>query len=129
MNKTTAIRKLKALLGKQFAYRENPKAPTADEREEKRDQLRIVVPQHAAAREAQTARMEALLKGDAEYQRLKAETKRLAERKDALSRGLYSHRIDVGTVSNGPLALFHIKFSGDNWQEVVDAVTATKQGA
>src|SRR5215831_4155859 len=77
MERIVAIKKLGKMLGKGFGYRVDPKAPTADERAEARERAKTLNEEFNAAGKAEAARKDALLNGDAEFQRLRAEVLRL----------------------------------------------------
>jgi hypothetical protein len=120
MNQTQALSALKKILGPKLGYRINPKAATAEEREEAQAQR----PELRAAREAAQAAMEArrlaILEGDAEYQRLKAEWTKAKKAAEENAGASTSYRITVGTVSDvGGLGFFHVKAEGDNWDDVI----------
>lgn len=127
MDKTTAIRKLSALLGKGFSYRENPAALDSAGRAEAREGLSTLTEAKQAASAAMEARKAALLAGDAEYQRLRAEFKAADTARMEISRKAHGYRITVGTVSNmAGFGVFSVAHEGDNWADVVAAVQAKK---
>jgi len=123
MNQTQALAKLRKVLGADMAYRTNPKALNA----EQRDAARVVWQEARAIAEAaeaaRVARLNALLAGDAEYQALKAQAAATKKTADNARAGLYSYRITVG-VRNA--MFFSIRAEGDNWDEVVTKITKGK---
>jgi len=117
MERVVAIKKLGKMLGKSLGYRVDPRAPTSEERDRAREEAKTLNAEFKAAEEAEVARRSAILDADAEYQRLKAETKRLRKAKDeAWSKSMH-FKITVGT-SNG--MFFHVKAQGDTWENVIE---------
>ena len=117
MNKTQAISRLSKMLGKQFAYRVDPKAPDEEMRQQIREAYKVAKAQADLAVATRKARYEELLKGDVLYQELKArasEAEKMAERAGA---GLHRYRVTVG-LDHG--WAFSVKAEGDNWEEVVE---------
>jgi len=120
MNQAQALARLRKLLGPKLGYRINPKAPDADGRQLRRAALQAAAAERDLALAARTARREALLAGDADYQRLKAAHVAAQARVDkAPSPNAY--RITVGRAGS---IFFEVAAEGDNWQQVVDAVSA-----
>lgn len=119
MNQSQAIAKLKAALGRGFAYRLDPKAPKPAQRQDAADKLRAALLCKKSAADAAKARYEELLK-DPKYVKLRAEADALSKECDKLAATTRHYPITVG-VNNG--MWFSIKAEGDNWQEVVDKVT------
>jgi len=125
MERAVALKKLGKLLGKSLGYRVDPKGLNAEEREAAAAEARALHEQFKVAEEAETARRKAILEGDAEYQRLKAETKRLKEAKDTAWSKSRHFKFTVGT-SNG--MFFMIKAQGDSWEDVIEQLTAEQAG-
>ena len=130
MNRTQAIAKLRPILGKSIAWRENDRALTAEARETALVAYQEAQVASASAKAARDERYKAILAGDAEYQRLKAAA---TEAYDACSKAgsvSRARRITVGTRSAvGGLGFFHVRAEGDNWQEVVDILTKKQVAA
>ena len=121
MDKSTALRKLRKILGKKFGYREAPTALVGEQRAQALIDMKGAQQQLQEARRQLTERREALLQIDPEYQRLLGVV-RLADSEARLCQSVaYVRRITVGTVGE---LFFHVEAEGDNWQEVVDKVTA-----
>ena len=120
MERAAAIKKLGKLLGKSFGYRVDPTAPDKDARAEAREILRVTGPQREAIGKAVTARREALLKADAEYQRLLEDYRTATLHCDRLSATLHHYRFTAGN-SNG--MFFHVKAQGDSWEDVIEQLT------
>lgn len=120
MERSVAIKKLGKMLGKSLGYRVDPRAPTAEERAMAQEEARVLRAEFKAAEEAREARLKVILSADAEYQKLKAETKRLKEAKDAAWGKSYHYKFTIGT-SNG--MFFSVKAQGDSWEEVIEMLS------
>lgn len=121
MNQAQAVAQLRKALGSKFAYRLDPKAPTAEEREDIRaawQAAKAVADEAVAARKA---RHEELM-ADPLYRELAAKAKAAQDAADKARSGLYRHRVTVGTVSS---MFFSVKAEGDNWAEVVSKATGS----
>ena len=128
MNRTQAIAKLRPILGKKIAWREDDRALVGEAREAAELKRLEAAAASEAARAARRAHYEALLAGDAEYQRLKAEAEAAETAAKQAAGFAYRHRITVGTIDS-VLGAFWVKAEGDNWQEVVDILTKKKIAA
>lgn len=128
MNRNDATRTLARLIGKGFAWEEDPKALTGDDREAARAEYREARQALEAAKAARDAREAELLAADAEFQRLRQAVRDADTRQGKASSGAHRDRLKVGTVDRlGRLGnVFCIVAAGDNWQEVVDKVKAKK---
>lgn len=118
MNDKQAIAKLKKLLGPKYMARINDRALVGEAREAAQEQARGAIEARNAARAAQQARFDELMK-DPEYRRLKAvciAAETVCERKLGEAR---SRRITVGLDSG---FAFHVKAEGDNWDDVISAL-------
>lgn len=120
MERSVAIKKLGKMLGKSLGYRVDPKALTAEERKQAREEANALAAEWRAADSAEAARRRVLLGTDAEYQRLKGEVKRLKKAKDEAWGRTHHFKVTVG-VSNG--MFFHVKAQGDSWEEVIEMLT------
>lgn len=116
MERIVAIKKLGKMLGKGFGYRVDPKGLRADERAAAAEEAKSLSAEYSAASEAEVARRLAILDADAEYQRLKAETRRLKKAKDQAWAKSYHFKFTAG-ISNG--MFFHVRAQGDSWEEVI----------
>ena len=125
MERAVAIKKLGKMLGKSFGYRVDPKAPSSEERDQATTEARSLSAEFKTAEEAEAARRRALLEGDTEYQRLRAETKRLRDAKDGAWSKSRHYKITVGTTSS---IFFHVRAEGDSWEEVIEKVSAELSG-
>jgi len=120
MNKTQALRKLKPLLGKYLAYREDPKALVGDERKaaiEERQQRKSTL---TAASEALEERKRQLLLADPVYQELLTHWKNSRDAEQEATSRAFRRRITIGTASD---LFFSVKAEGDNWAEVVEKLS------
>lgn len=130
MNRTQALAKLRPILGKSIAWREDDRAPTGEARISAQEAYAAAQAAHMAAKAAREERYKAILEGDAEYQRLRAEATKAHEARDKAGSLSRHRRITVGTRSDvGGLGFFHVRAEGDNWQEVVDILTKKKAAA
>ena len=119
MNRAQAITRLGKIIGKNFAYRVDNKAPVCEQRQTMLEAWKAATAELQQAIEARAARKRELLRSDAEYQRLKAEHKLALEKRDKASHGLHNYRITVGR--DGGM-FFSVVATGDNWAEVVEKV-------
>lgn len=123
MNRAQAIAKLRPILGKTMAYREDPKALVGAERVAMQQTAREKNVESKALEAARDARRALVLKADAEYQDLR--TRAEAARKAFEQASYYAHhdRISVGV--NGSM-FFSVRASGENWADVVEKLTRAK---
>lgn len=120
MNRNQALAKLRPILGKQMGYREDRTAAVGEARDQLRASNIALQERKKAAKEALEARRIAVLAADAAFQSLlDAYTAVSAECEKAPSSS--NRRITVGIVS--PM-FFSVRAEGDNWAEVVEALTA-----
>lgn len=116
MERSIAVKKLRAMLGKEFGYRINPKAPSREEREAAKEALPAARDLCTTLNEKKRARLEAVLAADAEYQTLKEQYTVALRDKDRIAGRSYGHKISVGkTVGN---LFFMVKAEGDSWEEI-----------
>ncbi len=120
MERSIAVKKLGKLLGKSLGYRISDKAPTQEEREAARIELKLACEARDKAREQKDARYKAILAADVEYQNLSAAAKAASERVGRLSSITRHYKITVGTTNS---MFFYIKAEGDSWEEVIDKLT------
>ena len=126
MERSVAIKKLGKLLGKKFGYRIDDKSPTRDERDAAQAALTPAIEKRKTLRNAREARMKAVLEADAEYQRLKAETKAASEHVDRLSSIARCVKITVGISES---MFFLVKAEGDTWEEILAKLTTERKAA
>ena len=124
MNQSQAIAKLRKIIGAGFAYRIDPDAPAAEQRDEIRRAWRDAKELERKATAARQARYLELLKTDAEYQRLCAEVKKAEAAASKAGAGMNRHRVMVGRDMGFAFSVFA---EGDNWDEVV-AKASEKKG-
>lgn len=118
MNQSQAITKLRAVLGKNFAYRVDNKAPSAEQREQARDVWKRAKAASEAAAAARDARRAELL-ADPVYQGLMVDAKAAAEFADKARGHANRNRITVGRDGGW---CFSVEAEGDTWADVVDKV-------
>lgn len=123
MNQTQAIAKLKAAIGPGFAYRLNPAAKKAPQREAASEKARALSPKIEAAKTALAKREAELLAADAKYQEIKADLQAMRRDHSEARSTATACPITVGTSNS---LFFSIKAQGDNWQELVDEVCSKK---
>lgn len=100
MNQAQALTKLRRLYGPALAYRLDPRAPDAAQRDEMRAKWPAAKKAADAAEAARKARLEQLLT-DPQYQALKANAQETAAAADEARAGMLHYRITVGTA--GPV--------------------------
>jgi len=119
MERAIAIKRLGKLLGKSLAYRVDPSAPDAAEREEARAALKLASENAEKLLKQKELRIKALLDADQEFQRIKSAheaAKRI--RNEIASRG-HHYKFTAGT-TNG--MFFVVKAQGDSWEEIIRKV-------
>ena len=119
MERSVAIKKLGKLLGKSLGYRINDKAPTQEQREAARAELRPAIDERNSLKEKKDARYRALLAADAEYQSLRAAYRAASERVNRLGSSTRHYKITVG-ISNS--IFFEVKAEGDSWEEIIEKI-------
>lgn len=122
MQRIVAIKKLGKMLGKTFAYRIDPKAPTLEQRDEARQQLPALIAARQEAKDALDARRAELL-ADPQYCALLTALKAARE---ATERAHYVTRHYKITVGNSSGIFFHIRAEGDSWEEVIAKLQTNK---
>lgn len=128
MERIVAINKLRKLLGPKVAWRINPKAPTADEREAAKLAVPVVRAERDALLKQRDARRDAILAADAEYQNLNTAyqaARKVVEKTSSLT---YSYKIEVMTLGLG--GIFYVQEAqGDSWEEIFAKLLAKKKAA
>lgn len=125
MERAIAIKKLGKMLGKSLGYRVDPRAPTIEERAQATEAAKALSAAFKEAEAAETARLNAILEADVEYQELKAKRMSLREAKDRAWSKSRHFKITVGTTSS---MFFHVRAEGDSWEEVIDKLDAELSG-
>jgi hypothetical protein len=125
MERAVALKKLGKLLGKSLGYRVDPRGLNAEDRDAAVREAKALSAEYKLAEEAEAARRKAILEGDAEYQRLRTEAKRLRDAKDTAWSKSRHFKFTVGT-SNG--IFFHVRAQGDSWEEVIETVISEQAG-
>lgn len=124
MERGVAVKKLRNMLGKNFGYQIDPKAPSEDERKLARAQSQERVTVRNEIGERLRARREAILNADPEYQRLTVEYADARKRCDEVTSMLHHYKFCVGT-SNG--MFFRVAAQGDSWEDVIAEVKRKKE--
>ena len=112
MERATALKVLRKLLGPEFGYRINPKAASADERFEAKALLPFAVAEKERLSKLVSERHAAILKADAEYQSLRTQCKAATEHVQKLNGKVYHKKITVG--NNVGNLFFSVKAKGDS---------------
>lgn len=116
MERAAAIKQLGKILGKNFGYRIDEKAPRKDGRDAAADRLREERPRRDALRKQMEERRAEILAADQEYQRLKTAYMESNAACDQLQSTALRYRITVGTTNS---LFFHVKAQGDSWESVI----------
>ena len=124
MERAVALKKLGKLLGKSMGYRVDLKAPDQDDRDEALVRLKEERPVKEDLSKRMRTRELELLRGDAEYQRLKAEYDEARKRCETLSYTCNRYRFTVGIMGS---LFFSVKAQGDSWEEVIAKVAKDRQ--
>jgi hypothetical protein len=126
MERAVAIKRLGKLLGKGLGYRVDPKAPTQEDRDSARAEMKRAVTEREELKAKWEARRRAILDADQEYQLLTVAYQASRERADKLFSIQHHYKFTVGT-SNG--MFFHVRAQGDSWEQVIDKLSTEKQTA
>ena len=116
VNPTRSLPKLRKLLGPKFGYRVNPKAPTPEERAEAKAAYSAALEKKLACQKRRDEYRNALLAGDQEYQRLRAEEIIAANCAAELAGLRMSYKITAGVSTD---MFFIVKAEGDTWNEII----------
>lgn len=119
MQRSIALKKLNALLGKGAGYRIDNKAPTPDERVAAKAELPAAIAERDRIREAKKSRYEAVLRADTEYVRLADASREAGQRVDRLSGVTRHYKITVGKSSLNGL-FFSVMAEADTWEEIFE---------
>lgn len=114
MERPEALKRLRRILGKQFAYEYRPDAPSDEERAEAKELHAGLVAERKAISEAMAERQRALLQ-DPEYQRLRGLYKAADNAVTKNNGNLYLYKFTVGTSNK---LFFHVKAQGNSWEEI-----------
>jgi hypothetical protein len=121
MERTVALKKIGTLLGKNFGWRINSKAPTPEEREAIKTDLPAAFAEKERLKTLRDARYKALLEGDAEYQKLKNDHTEAHKKWGSMESTQRAFKITVGNSVAG--LFFSVKAEGDSWEEVIAKLT------
>jgi hypothetical protein len=124
MDRKEAVAILRRKLGPSFAYRTNNKAIVDAERHSFQELERQKRAEEKEASSAMNKRVRELCEADPEYQRLAALHDKIKDARSFASEKANEYRVTVGR-SDGPF--FMVCANGDNWAEVVDKVSGTRE--
>ena len=117
MERAVALKRLRRMLGKEFAYQFDPRAPEPERRIAAINKRAELVANKERSTKALNERYRYLLDNDAEYQRLSAEAKVAREALSANEGFIHRRKITVGTSNR---LFFHVKADGDSWEEIFE---------
>ncbi len=120
VERSIAIKKLRKLLGNSLAYRIDPNAPTAEERDEAKAELPAANAKKGLLGKQLEARRNAILEADAEYQRPSADYAETKYRVTDLELMANKYKITVGVSDS---LLFTVRAQGDSWEQVIQELT------
>ena len=121
MERNVAVKTLGKILGKEFGYRVDPKAPTSEERKAARDRLPALNATKTQAEKAMQDYRHALLANDAKYQEL-VKTWKAARTEVSKAASITHHfKITVGRSTFNGL-FFSVSAQGDSCEEVIAEV-------
>ena|SRR5215475_382517 len=120
MERIVAIKKLTKILGKSLGYRVDPRAPSADERQEAKNALPAAIEKRNKLEKEMNDRRHKILAEDVEYQRSLTAYKEARENTEQLASKTRHYKMTVGT-SNG--MFFVVKAEGDSWEEIIAKLT------
>jgi hypothetical protein len=118
------MKKLAKMLGKDFGWRVNAKAPNKEERQVAREQLKEANADRDRLRELRDKRCAAILAADEDYQLLDKAYKLARDKTQNLMGTLYDYKFTVGT-SHG--MYFLIKAQGDSWEDIFEKLAIEKR--
>jgi len=121
MERKQGIAAVSKLIGK-FTYEIDPKALTADDRASVKETLATAQEALKVAQSRLEARRAELLQ-DAAYCSLAAAAQEARKYRDQLNSQVYRRKITVGHSNQ---MFFHVKASGDSWEEVIDILKKKK---
>lgn len=125
MNSTQALAKARKLLGAKAFIRVNDKALIGEARQQQRAEFLKARDAQAVVKAALDLRRAAVLRADAEYQRLKSDYAAAVQLTE--SHGGFNHqRVAIGT-SSGMFNTIHAQ--GDNFSEALDTLAVRRKEA
>lgn len=128
MTKQDGWRIAQRILGKNAAYRDNPKAPDAEARAQAIAEYPNVNAAYEALKSARDARYREVLANDAEYQRLVAETKAADKVRSDVSWRRHGKRLTLGRLQGvAGMQFFAVEAEGDNWEDAIRNLKAKQE--
>lgn len=115
MERSVALKKLMKRFGKKLRYRYDPKAPSKEEREAARAEMKPLIATRDDLGKQMQARTQALIQADDQYQALKEEYRDARERIEKLSAISSRYRVEVLTDEG---FFHHVQAQGDSWEDV-----------
>lgn len=118
MDRTTAINRLRKLLGPKAYIEINDKAPDADEREAMHERFKAAKADRDAAQQEMNERTAALQKTDPLYQAALTDWRNAGKVMQA-NANYHQRKFHVGTVSGGAgLTWAHVLATADRWEDI-----------
>jgi hypothetical protein len=118
MERSTALRRLRKILGKDFGYQVNTSSIPRDLREDEKPEFEAAVKRRERA-QAELTRMRTehmtKLEATAEYKAAQEELRQCREKASELGGRQMMRRFTVGTANR---LFFHVDAQGDTWEEV-----------
>lgn len=114
MERNEALKRLRRILGKQFAYEYKPSAPTPEQRAEAKGLHDGLVASRKSISDAMEERRKVLFQ-DEEYLRLKELWKAADQALSKNNAVMHTYKFTVGTQNQ---LFFHVKAQGDSWEEI-----------
>lgn len=124
MERRIALRRLRNMLGKNFAYQHEPNAPSPEQREQARERHTELCAERDRIRNASEERRKQLLDNDPEYVRLQAEWQEIRKQIEANNVPLLTYKFTVGTANK---LFFHVEAQGDTWEEIFRKLEGKKK--
>lgn len=125
MNAAQALSRLRKLLGPKAAIEDGRRPSSPEQRDQQRATRSAVVERKKAAEFALTARRQAILAADADYQRLLGEYNEAHAVERKTPHGTY-HRYTAGRVSS---MFFHVEAEADTLAELIEVVERKRSAA
>jgi hypothetical protein len=124
MERIAAIKKLRKMLGKEFAYRVDPQASSPEERREAQAKIKAAAAKRDALGEAMTKRRDEIIAADSEYQQLLKQYGDARKEYDALNSIAHCYKFTVGTANR---LFFRVAANGDSWEDVIAKINGERK--
>lgn len=128
MERSIAVKRLSKLLGKGFSYEIDRNALTKEEKVAAKAEWKVAADEASRLEKLANERRRKVLAEDGEYQSLNDAWVKARKHSGNLSSKLHGHKFTVGHIINigGLGGFFHVKASGDSWEEVIEKVLKDK---